>query len=93
MLHKQAVVWKCSTEKLFLEISQIHRKAPVPESLFLIKFIKKETLAQVFSSEFCEISKNREHPVAASVRTSIIFNVQCSYEEHKHTEAVTRGVL
>ena len=36
------------------------------ESLFLIKlqaliagnFIKKEALAQVFSSEFCEISKN-----------------------------------
>ena len=44
---------------------------------FLIKlqveacnFIKKETLTQVFSSEFCEISKNtsfhRTHPVAAS---------------------------
>ena len=33
-------------------------------------FIKKETLAQVFSCEFCEISKNtfsyRTHPVAAS---------------------------
>ena len=25
---------------------------------FLIKFIKKETMAQVFSCEFCEISKN-----------------------------------
>ena len=25
---------------------------------FLIKFIKKESLAQVFSCEFCEISKN-----------------------------------
>ena len=40
-------------------------KTPVPESLFLIKlqaagcnFIEKETLAQVFSCEFCEISKN-----------------------------------
>ena len=34
-------------------------------------FIKKETLAQVFSCEFCEISKNtlcyRTPPVAASV--------------------------
>ena len=44
---------------------KIHRKTPVPESLFLIKFhasacnfIKKETLAQVFSYEFCEIPKN-----------------------------------
>ena len=47
------------------------------QSLFLIKlqaeaynFIKKETLAQVFSCEFCEISKNtffyRTPPVAAS---------------------------
>ena len=31
---------------------KIHRKTPVPEC------IKKETLAQVFSREFCEISKN-----------------------------------
>ena len=33
-------------------------------------FIKKETLAQVFSREFCEISKNtclREHPGAAKL--------------------------
>ena len=34
-------------------------------------FIKKETLAQIFSCEFCEISKNtffyRTPPVAASV--------------------------
>ena len=31
----------------------------VPESLFLVcNFIKKETLAQVFSCEFCEIVKN-----------------------------------
>ena len=42
-----------------------HRKTPVPESLFLkscrseaCNFIKKETLAQVFSCEFYEISKN-----------------------------------
>ena len=28
---------------------------PVP--VFLLNFIKKVTLAQVFSSEFCEISK------------------------------------
>ena len=37
----------------------------MPESFFLLNlqvpacnFIKKETLAQVFSCEFCEISKN-----------------------------------
>ena len=52
------------------EFHKIHRKAPVPET-FLIKFllkkrlwpqacnfIKNEALVQVFSSEFCKISKN-----------------------------------
>ena len=53
-------------------------KTPMPESLFqqscrphACNFIKKETLAQVFSGEYCEISKNtfsyKTHPVAASV--------------------------
>ena len=40
------------------------------QSLFFNKLIKKETLAQVFFCEFCEISKNtffyRTYPVAAS---------------------------
>ena len=40
--------------------------------LEVFNFIKKETLAQVFSCEFCEISKNtflsRTPPVAASVK-------------------------
>ena len=50
-------------------------KTNVPESLFseteACNFIKKETLAQEFSCEFCEIAKNtfsyRKPPVAASV--------------------------
>ena len=33
---------------------KIHRKTPGPETLFL----KKQSLAQVFSCEFCEIYKN-----------------------------------
>ena len=44
---------------------KIHRRTPVPKFLFLLKlqaaacnFIKKETLAQVFSCEFCQIFKN-----------------------------------
>ena len=47
------------------KIRKIQRKIPVPKSLFLIKLqasacnvTKKETLAQVFSFEFSEISKN-----------------------------------
>ena len=30
----EAVALRCSVKKVFLEISQIHRKTPVPESLF-----------------------------------------------------------
>ena len=39
----EAVVWRCSVEKVFLEISQ--------------NSSKKEALTQVFSCELCEISK------------------------------------
>ena len=30
----EAVVWRCSVQKAFLEISQFHRKTPVPEPVF-----------------------------------------------------------
>ena len=36
---------------------------------------KKETLAQVFSSEFCEISKNTFFTEHLLVAASIIFNI------------------
>ena len=48
-------------KEVFLEISQnsqqyiCARVSPVPQAC---NFIKKETLAQVFSFELCEISKN-----------------------------------
>ena len=54
----------CSVKKVFLEISQNSQEKTCARVSFLIKlqaacnFIKKETLAQVFSCEFCEISKN-----------------------------------
>ena len=44
---------KQSSEGVLKKISKIHRKTPVSGSL-----IKKETLAQVFFCEFCEISKD-----------------------------------
>ena len=63
---------------MFLEISQNSQENTCARVSFLIKlqasarnFIKKETLAQMFSSEFCKISKNtlfhRTPLVAASV--------------------------
>ena len=75
--YSEAVVWRCSVEKVFLEISQNSQESTCVRVSFLIKlqalacnFIKKETLVLVFSCEFCEISKNpffyKTHPVAAS---------------------------
>ena len=56
---------RCSGKKVFLEISQNSKENNCVRASFLIKlqakacnFIKKETLAQVFSCKFCKISKN-----------------------------------
>ena len=62
---EEAVARRCSVKKVLLEISQNPQENTCVTVSFLIKlqlevcnFIKKETLAQVFSCEFCEISKN-----------------------------------
>ena len=60
----------------------IHRKTPVPESRpEACNFIKKETLTQVFSCQFCEIFKNTfltEHlRVTASHETRKTFLIKC----------------
>ena len=63
----EAVAQRSSIKKLFLEISQNSQENTHPKVSLLLKlqetasagnFIKKETLAQEFSCEFCEISKN-----------------------------------
>ena len=72
---QEAVAQTCSVKKVFLEISQNSQENTCARDSFLMKlqcnFIKKEALAQVFSCEFCEISKNtflyRTTLVAASV--------------------------
>ena len=48
-LQKQLFLSRCSIKKVFLEISQNSQ---------VCNFIKKVTLAQMFSCEFCRISKN-----------------------------------
>ena len=74
----EAVVWRCSVKKMFLEILQNSQENTCAKVSFLIKlqaeafnFIKKETLIQVFSCEFCEISKDsfsyKTLPMATSV--------------------------
>ena len=61
----EAVVWGCSVEKVFLEISQNLQENTCARVYLLIKlqalawnFIKKETLTQVISCEFCKVSKS-----------------------------------
>ena len=65
-------------EKMFLEISQGSQKNTRIRVSFLIKlrnFIEKETLAQVFSCEFYNLSKNiffyRTPLVAASEKLTL----------------------
>ena len=62
----EAVVWRCTVEKVFLEILQNSQENTCARVSFYNKLaglrpetlLKWETLVQVFSYEFCEISKN-----------------------------------
>ena len=61
----EVVVQRCSVKKVFSEISPNSQENTCARVSFLIKlqakacnFIKMETPAQVFSCEFCDISKN-----------------------------------
>ena len=76
----KAVVRRCSVKQVFLEIFQKSQENICSWVSFLIKLqglrpatlLKKETLAQLFSCEFCEISNNtfsyRTPPVGASLK-------------------------
>ena len=64
--YSEALARRCSVAKGFLEILQNSQESTCARVSFLIKlqaeacnFIKKETLAEVFSSEFCGISNLR----------------------------------
>ena len=65
LLLLEAVAQTCSVKKVFLDMSQNWQENTCARVSFLIKLQalpatllnKKETLAQVFSCEFCEISK------------------------------------
>ena len=59
----EAVAQRFSVKKVFIKISQNPQENNCARVSFLIKLqarglIKKEDLAQLFSCEFCEISKN-----------------------------------
>ena len=50
----EAVVQRCFVKKCSWKFRKFYRKTSVPESLFY-KVAKRETQAQFFSCEFCEI--------------------------------------
>ena len=56
--HQKQSFGRCSAEKVFWEIPQNSQENTYAKVSFLINFIKKEALAQVFSCELREISKN-----------------------------------
>ena len=98
----EAAFQRCSVNKTFLEISQ-NSQENTSASLFFNKVaglwacnvIEKETLAQVFSHEFCEISKNtfsyRTPPVAASMSAGIL-NTDWSEVTQNYWESICVGV-
>ena len=91
---QEAVAQTRSVKKMFLEISQNSQENTCAKVYFLIianvacNFIKKETLAQVFSCEFCEIYKNtffhRTPLVAASGSQNNVQRIICA-EERKNS--------
>ena len=82
-----AVARRCSVKKVFLEISQNSQGSICTRVSVLIK-LQASGLQQVFSCEFCEISKNtfsnRTPLVAASANTILFkdFSTNTLYLKH-----------
>ena len=58
LLVPEAIAQICFVKKVFLKISRNSQEKTCARVPFLITFPKKETLAQVFYSKFCKISKS-----------------------------------
>ena len=74
---------RCPEEKVFLEISQNSHRARITLAWNLTK---KETLAQVFSCEFCDISKNfffTEHLRRLLLRSPALWFLLVPYNNYK----------
>ena len=85
-IDSEGVVLRILVKKVFIEISQNSQEntcARVSCRHQLCSFIKKDALPQVFSCEFCEISKNtfphRTPPVAAFVDSDFLLSILYYY--------------
>ena len=83
-VQSEADVQRCYVKKVFLEISQNSQENTCAKVSFSIRlqaqacnFIKRETLAQVFSREFCEISKNTYTTEHLQTTASFVCRVKC----------------
>ena len=68
----------------------------MPESLFLINFIKKKTLAQVFPCEFCKIFKNtffRKHILATASESPMTTMKKIFFNQNSFTFKLFSGFL
>ena len=92
----EAVAQRCSVKEVFLQISQNSQENTCARVSFLRKpqacnFIKKETLAQVFSCEFCKISKNTffiEH-----LWRLLLVLVSCGFIEEQHWQVFGKMII
>ena len=87
---------RCSIKNVFLKISQNLQESTCVKISFLIKlhgnFIKRGTLAQVFSREFCEISENtfsyRTYLVVASVILLSYYEIMFKVNSRKKQDKI-----
>ena len=79
LLYLEAVTQMYSVKKVFLEILQSSQENTCVRASVLINFIKKETLSQVFSCEFCKIYKNTFSYRTTSVAASVYLCTSCDY--------------
>ena len=88
----KAVAQRCSVKKVFLKISQNSQENTCARDSVLINFIKKETLVQVFSCEFCEIFKTPFFYRTSSVAASVIAPAQ-RRQQHSMSLQKSRLIL
>ena len=85
------VLWgvvRCSNKKKYLLVTAAKQFSN--QSFRSFKFIKKETLTQVFFCELCEISKNSFFYGKALVPTSDCYNALCPCIPCRNSESLSK---
>ena len=101
----EAVTWRSSVKKVFLKILPNSQKTPVSETFFtywkhhcagvFFSLIENNTLAKVFSCEFCQIFKNTElveHLQTATFAEARIIHGESHYLCSPFSKAITSSI-